>query len=84
MSKEHKTIYIWRIEGKEKRLHHVSCSTNQASIKMRDELGLGRDFSIVNYLDTPYPLMYKYLFTTYNAYPTEEFVQQMKFLNKNN
>ena len=78
------TIYIWKINADKKMLYHVSSSISQASILMRQQFNLTRSFVVNQYLDKPIPFNNTYFFTTDLKYPSEEFIEQMKFLKKNN
>lgn len=82
--KKLKTIYIWKIGGDKPKLYHVCSSVNGASIFLKNELNSVVTVMVHHYLDTQVPISNTFLVTSGLEWKTDEFKEQMKYLQENN
>ena len=78
------TIYIWKIGGDKPKLYHVCSSVNGAAIFLKNELNSFFRVRVSHYLDTVVPIENTFIVTSFLQWKTNEFVEQMKYLQKNN
>jgi len=79
-----KKIYIWKIGGDKPKLYHVCSSVNGASIFLKNELNFLVAVRVDHYLDTSIPIYNTFLVTSGLEWKTDEFKEQMKYLQENN